>query len=125
MRRIMDVCSHPSVGVTWNSNDTDVVDGSVAASFALLRPFIRCCHITDLRSAYPYRELFSLLRQSGFTGLHAVRVPGAGPGVRRGGLAAGLPGALGGAEAGLSRWAHARLPTGLSTSRIGPWNARE
>ena len=34
MRRIMDVCSHPSVGLTWNSNDTDVTDGSVAASFA-------------------------------------------------------------------------------------------
>jgi len=30
MRRIMDVCSHPSVGVSWNSYDTDVVDGSVA-----------------------------------------------------------------------------------------------
>jgi hydroxypyruvate isomerase len=68
MRRIMDACSHPSVGVTWNSNDTDVVDGSVAKSFALLRPDIRCCLITDLRSAYPYRELFSLLARSGFTG---------------------------------------------------------
>jgi len=68
MRRIMDVCSHPSVGLTWNSNDTDVAGGSVAASFALLRPFIRCCHITDLRGAYPYRELFDLLQRSGFTG---------------------------------------------------------
>ena len=67
MRRIMDVCSHPSVGLTWNSNDTDVTDGSVAASFALLRPFIRCCHITDLRSGYPYRELFALLGSPGST----------------------------------------------------------
>src|SRR5512139_302898 len=68
MRRIMDVCSHPSVGLTWNSNDTDVVDGSVARSFELLRPDVRCCHITDLRSGYPYRELFSLLTRSNFTG---------------------------------------------------------
>ena len=75
MRRIMDVCSHPSVGLTWNSNDTDVADGSVAASFALLRPFIRCCHITDLRSAYPYRELFALLQQSGFTGFTLCEFP--------------------------------------------------
>jgi sugar phosphate isomerase/epimerase len=75
MRKIMDVCSHPSVGVTWNSNDTDVVDGSVAKSFALLRPFLRCCHITDLRSAYPYRELFSLLAQSGFTGFTLCESP--------------------------------------------------
>jgi sugar phosphate isomerase/epimerase len=75
MRRIMDVCSHPSVGLTWNSNDTDVTDGSVAASFALLRPFIRCCHITDLRSAYPYRELFALLDQSGFAGFTLCEFP--------------------------------------------------
>jgi sugar phosphate isomerase/epimerase len=75
MRRIMDVCSHPSVGLTWNSNDTDVVDGSVAKSFALLRPYVRCCHITDLRSAYPYRELFSLLGQSGFDGFTLCEFP--------------------------------------------------
>jgi sugar phosphate isomerase/epimerase len=75
MRRIMDVCSHPSVGVTWNSNDTDVANGSVAASFALLRPFVRCCHITDLHSAYPWRELFALLGQSGFTGFTLCEYP--------------------------------------------------
>jgi sugar phosphate isomerase/epimerase len=75
MRRIMEVCSHPSVGITWNSNDTDVENGSVAESFALLRPFLRCCHITDLRSTYPYRELFSLLAVSGFTGFTLCEFP--------------------------------------------------
>jgi sugar phosphate isomerase/epimerase len=75
MRRIMDVCSHPSVGVTWNSNDTDVVDGSVAASFELLGPLVRCCHVTDLRSGYPYRELFSLLERSSFTGFTLCEFP--------------------------------------------------
>ena len=75
IRRILDVCSHPSVGITWNSNDTDVEDGSVARSFALLRPFLRCCHITDLRSSYPYRELFALLARSGFTGFTLCEYP--------------------------------------------------
>jgi len=75
MRRIMDVCSHPSVGITWNSNDTDVEEGSVAKSFELLRPSIRCCHILDLRSGYPYRELFSLLAQSNFTGFTLCEFP--------------------------------------------------
>jgi sugar phosphate isomerase/epimerase len=75
IRRIMDVCSHPSVGITWNSNDTDVENGSVAKSFALLRPFLRCCHITDLRSGYPYRELFALLARSGFTGFTLCEFP--------------------------------------------------
>ena len=75
MRKIMDVCSHPSVGITWNSNDTDVEEGSVAKSFALLRPFLRCCHVTDLRSAYPWRELFTLLGQSGFDGFTLCEFP--------------------------------------------------
>jgi sugar phosphate isomerase/epimerase len=75
MRRIMDVCGHPSVGITWNSNDTDVVDGSVAASFELLRPFIRCAHITDLESSYPYRELFSLMGRAGFSGFTLCEYP--------------------------------------------------
>jgi len=66
MRRIMDACGHPAVGVTWNSNDSDVKGGSVKGSFDLLQPFIRCCHITDLWSDYPYAELFSLLQGSGY-----------------------------------------------------------
>jgi len=66
MRRIMDACGHPAVGVTWNSNDSDVASGSVSEAFGLLQPFIRCCHITDLWSDYPYQELFSLLEASGY-----------------------------------------------------------
>jgi sugar phosphate isomerase/epimerase len=96
MRRIMDACSHSAVGVTWNSNDTDVTNGSVAESFALLRPFIRCCHITDIGVApppeaaaasgasaparrttppYPYRELFRLLAATEFTGFALCEYP--------------------------------------------------
>jgi len=65
-RKIMDYCGHKNVGVTWNSNATDVVDGSVKASFELLHPFIRCCHINDLWNGYPYRELFGLLNAAGY-----------------------------------------------------------
>jgi sugar phosphate isomerase/epimerase len=66
MRRIMEACGHPTVGITWNSNPTDVANGSVLEAFALLQPFIRCCHITDLWSDYPYAELFSLLEGAGY-----------------------------------------------------------
>ena len=65
-RKIMDHCGHSNVGVTWNSNATDVENGSVKQAFELLRPFIRCCHITELWGKYPYRELFSLLNESGY-----------------------------------------------------------
>jgi sugar phosphate isomerase/epimerase len=98
MRRVMDACGHRAVGVTWNSNDTDVANGSVAESFALLRPFIRCCHITDIGVApppppageagavapaaapaatppYPYRELFGHLAESGFDGFTLCEYP--------------------------------------------------
>jgi hypothetical protein len=43
-----------------------LIDGSVKPGFEMLRPFIRCCHINDLWSAYPYREFFSLLNASGY-----------------------------------------------------------
>ncbi len=65
-RKIMDHCAHPNVGVTWNSNGTDVVSGSVKEGFELLKPFIRCCHINELWSSYPYRELFGQLNESGY-----------------------------------------------------------
>lgn len=70
-RAIMDACGHPSVGVTWNSNPTDLDEKkSVAPAFELLRPFIRSCHINDLQNdkkgAYPYRELFRLFRGMGY-----------------------------------------------------------
>ncbi len=70
MKQVMEHCGHKSVGVTWNSNPEDVADGSVAASFAMLKPWIRSCHINNLWRAaaggYPYRELFCLLRESGY-----------------------------------------------------------
>jgi sugar phosphate isomerase/epimerase len=70
MKTILEACGHPAVGVTWNSNATDVEKGSVAASFELLKPYIKSCHINDLendaRGKYPYRELFKLFRGTGY-----------------------------------------------------------
>jgi len=70
VKAIMEHCGHPRVGLTWNSNGTDVKKGSVAESFALLRPWVRSCHINELykdaAGVYPYRELFRLLRESGY-----------------------------------------------------------
>ncbi|MCS6851606.1 MAG: sugar phosphate isomerase/epimerase [Gemmataceae bacterium] len=69
-RSIMQHCGHPSVGLTWNSNATDLVNGSVSEAFQMLRPWIRSCHINELYKdafgVYPYRELFRLLRQTGY-----------------------------------------------------------
>ena len=63
MKSIMKACGHSSVGVCWNSNPSDVVEGSIKPSFDLLAPWIKSCHINSLFSNYPYRELFAELRR--------------------------------------------------------------
>jgi sugar phosphate isomerase/epimerase len=76
MRTIMEHAGHPRVGVTWNSNPTDVRNGSVAEYFKLLRPWIKSCHINELHSGYPYRELFRLLRETGYDRVTLAEIPG-------------------------------------------------
>jgi sugar phosphate isomerase/epimerase len=78
-QRIMESCAHPSVGVTWNSNATDVANGSVRDAYARLGKYIRCCHIHELSDGYPYRELFSLLVASGFDGFTLAELPNSVP----------------------------------------------
>lgn len=68
MRRIMEIANHPSVGVTWNSNAVDVKNGSVRQSFEMMRRWIFNVHMADLTSTYPWREFFTLLRESAYAG---------------------------------------------------------
>ncbi len=76
MQTIMQAANHPRVGVTWNSNNTDLVNGSVAQYFKLLVPWIKSVHINELHSGYPYRELFRLLRESGYDRVTLAEIPG-------------------------------------------------
>jgi hypothetical protein len=75
---MMEHCGHPSVGLTWNSNASDLQGGSVAGYFKLLRPWVRSCHINEIwkdsRGIYPYRELFRLFRQIGYDRVTLVEV---------------------------------------------------
>lgn len=70
MRAILDACGHPAVGACWNSNPTDLTDGSIAEGFDLLAKHIKSCHINDLTDdaagKYPYRDLFRRLAGIGF-----------------------------------------------------------
>jgi sugar phosphate isomerase/epimerase len=65
---IMKAAKHDYAGLCWNSNlnPGEVVDGSVKSSFGLLKPWIKNVHINELTNEYPWRELFSLLRQAGY-----------------------------------------------------------
>jgi sugar phosphate isomerase/epimerase len=75
-KAIMEHCGDPRVGLTWNSNPADVKDGSVAIHFRLLWPWIRSCHINELHGRYPYRELFQLMRESGYDRVTLAEIPG-------------------------------------------------
>jgi sugar phosphate isomerase/epimerase len=70
MKTIMEHCGHKNVGLTWNSNPTDVKEGSVKTAFEMLKPWIKSCHINEIykdsTSTYPYRELFRLFREMGY-----------------------------------------------------------
>jgi sugar phosphate isomerase/epimerase len=60
---IMKAARHENVGVCWNSNPTDIVNGSIKPSFEMLKPYIKNVHINELADPrYPWRELFTLLR---------------------------------------------------------------
>jgi sugar phosphate isomerase/epimerase len=73
---IMQYCEAPNVGVCWNSNNTDIKDGSVKEYFELLRPYIKSVHINELwREDYPWRELFTLLKNSGYDRFTLAEIP--------------------------------------------------
>lgn len=100
IHRIMEVCHHPTVGVCWNSNKTDVMSGSVKEAFDLLKPWLRNCHINELwrmlppwltsmgsrsetarltdpvrNDVYPWHELFALLRRAGYDRYTLAEIP--------------------------------------------------
>ena len=74
---IMEAADHDNVFVCWNSNNSDIEDGSIAGNFDLLKDRIRQVHMRDLYlEEYPWKELFTLLRGSGFNGFCLAEIPG-------------------------------------------------
>ena len=63
---IMRATNHAQVGLCWNSNPGEVVNGSIKPSFDLLRKYVKNVHINELSNNYPWRELFTLLRKSNY-----------------------------------------------------------
>ncbi len=76
MKAIIDHCGHPNVGINWNCNPTDVLHGSVNEYFHLLQPHLRTCHINELVNDYPWRELFTLLKGSGYNRYTLAEIQG-------------------------------------------------
>ncbi|MBX6311693.1 MAG: sugar phosphate isomerase/epimerase [Isosphaeraceae bacterium] len=76
LAKIIAYADHPNVFVCWNSNPTDVQNGSVRATFRLVADKIREVHLHDLYDeAYPWRELFALLQEAGYEGFTLAEIP--------------------------------------------------
>jgi sugar phosphate isomerase/epimerase len=74
--RIMAYADHPNVYTCWNSNPSDVKNGSIKENFALVGPKIHEVHLRDLTDeAYPWRELFALLQAQRFEGFTLAEIP--------------------------------------------------
>jgi sugar phosphate isomerase/epimerase len=82
IKTIIDVADHPGAVVCWNSNSTDLEDGSIDRTFALVAGKIGTVHIHDLYDSYPYFRLWQLLEQSGFEGYCLAECPASSDAVR-------------------------------------------
>ncbi len=77
IRTIMEIADHDNVSVCWNSNPGEVANGSVKSNFDSVKDWIRLVHINELhRQEYPWRELFSLLKDSNYDGYCLAEIPG-------------------------------------------------
>lgn len=80
LRAILDAADHPACRVCWNSNNSDKDEtGTIDAHFHLLKDAISLCHINELwREDYPWRRLFTLLKEMDYQGYTSAEIPGAG-----------------------------------------------
>jgi sugar phosphate isomerase/epimerase len=76
LAKIIAYADHPNVYVCWNSNATDVVNGTISDTFALVASKVREVHLHDLTDEqYPWRELFALLEAQAYNGYTLAEIP--------------------------------------------------
>ncbi len=67
--KIMSYADSDNVFACWNSNPSDVQNGSIEAGFNLIGPKIREVHLRDLTdAAYPWPDLFARLKKQNYQG---------------------------------------------------------
>jgi len=73
--KILAYADHPNVYACWNSNPSDVKNGSIKDTFALVAPKVHEVHLRDLTALYPWRELFALLKAQNYQGFTLAEIP--------------------------------------------------
>jgi len=76
IKKILDAASQKNVGITWNSNATDLDGKGFDYNFNLVKDKILCVHMRDLYiEDYPFRRLLKRLNEIGFGGYCLAEVP--------------------------------------------------
>lgn len=76
IKRIIDVADHKNAGVCWNSNQTDLEGEGFDHNFDLVKDKIFVVHMRDLYlEEYPFRRLFTRLKQIDFNGYCLAEIP--------------------------------------------------
>lgn len=76
-KTIIDVADHPNAWLCWNSNQTDLDDGSIEPNFESVKDRIALVHMRDLcLPEYPWATLLRLLKVNGYAGFCCAEIPG-------------------------------------------------
>ena len=83
IKQILDLADNPHLYIVWNCINSDYTgEGlpkgyrgmNLEGQFNLVKEKIGCVHMRELSTDYPWRELFSLLRKSGYKGYCDIEV---------------------------------------------------
>ena len=76
IKTIIDTANHKSVGVCWNSNQSDLDGEGFDHNFNLVKDKIFTVHMRDLYlDEYPFRKLVTRLNEIGFSGYCLAEIP--------------------------------------------------
>lgn len=75
VKQMVDYAQCPYAYVNWNCDANDVKGPGFDANFASVKDRIANVHMHELFEDYPYRRLFELLKQSGYTGYCDAEIP--------------------------------------------------
>ncbi len=68
VKQMVDYSECPYAYINWNCDANDAKGPGLDANFASVKDRIANVHMHELCDNYPYRRLFELLRQAGYTG---------------------------------------------------------